>query len=337
MPYTTKLSGSLRLLAGLILLAGVIIAGYTGRSYWIILPFTLAYTVSFMIGRLPSWKAAVQTQGPSYILTAIAGTALTQLILVGLLYLIGFGLGALFSGHDGQRVFTPSDWIYAAVLGGIGAATGGVIAYLENRATANDILTATNANMAATRDQHGGFGAVLFGPSVTIDTFWRETSEKHMRPPLSDNDIAAIEARLGVALPETLKALFRLQGGGLVNRVLTVIDDTPPPYTIYNTLSPFSGYERVHDGLELETVATSFLSFADPHDAENYGHLFTGGTDKMVLLAQWYLESLFLDYNQAGEPRVGFADFDAPNWQDKTRWWDSFEAFFAELRHIKDA
>ena len=332
-PYHSR---SLRILTGLVLLIGVIIPGYLGYSPWIILTLTLAYTVSFVIGRIRRWRAAFGDKGAAGLIGPILSTALVQLILVSLLYVIGFGFGALFSGHEGLRAFEPGDWIYAAVLGGIGAAAGSVIAYLESRSSVNEILTSTNANMAAASDQHSTFGAVVFGPSVTVETFWRKTSEKHLRPPLSDNDIAAVETRLDVALPKTLKALFRLHGGGLVSHVLTVIDDASPPYTIYNTLSPFSGYERVHDGLELETVATSFLSFADPHDAENYGHLFTGGTDKMVLLAQWYLESLFLDYNQTGEPRVGFVDFDDLNWQDKIRWWDSFEAFFAELRHIKD-
>ena len=53
----------------------------------------------------------------------------------------------------------------------------------------------------------------------------------------------------------------------------------------------------------------------------------------MVVLAQWYRESLVLDYNQPGEPRVAFMDFDDEAWMEQAVWWQDFERFFALLRH----
>lgn len=332
----TKLSGGLRILTGLVLLAGVIGAGYLGRSAWIIVPFTAAYTVSFIIGRIARWQHAMKTKGAGlgYVITGLLSTALSQFILVGLLYLIGAGIGALFGGPDGSDVLERADWIWAGGLGAFGAVAGAIIALMERGGSVKPVEP---VGTAVTQERKlSGFKVQILDEAVTpANMFYQSERNQERSPKITEMDIAATESRLGVRLPETLRAMYKQQDGGNLNSICIPDADHEPIIALERMLNPFSGYNDLHACTKLNTVADSFLAFAGPDD-EDYGYLFTGGTDKMVLLAQWYLESLFLDYNIGGHPRVGFVDFDHENWAERIRWWPSFEAFVAELRFYED-
>lgn len=154
----------------------------------------------------------METQGARYLVTGVATTTLSQLILVSLLYLIGLGLGNLFGGHD-------------------------------VRAPLSEIVT------------------------------------------ISDDDISATETRLGMKLPEALRAIYRQQNGGYVRALCILPKDKAPPLGSEEIFQPFAGYDDLHAYTELKTLAKSFLDFADRDDTE-YAYLFKSGTDNMVLLAQ---------------------------------------------------
>lgn len=58
----------------------------------------------------------------------------------------------------------------------------------------------------------------------------------------------------------------------------------------------------------------------------------------MIVLAQWYRETLFLDYDQPGAPRAFYTDFDRYDVNGNRGaiiWWKDFETFFAALRHYE--
>lgn len=55
----------------------------------------------------------------------------------------------------------------------------------------------------------------------------------------------------------------------------------------------------------------------------------------MVILAQYYQFMLFLDYRDKNAVRCGLVDFDEDDWPNKIMSRDSFDAFFADLRHYK--
>lgn len=144
--------------------------------------------------------------------------------------------------------------------------------------------------------------------------------------------IAAAEARLGVALPEGLRALYRVQNGGESCNVAVPL--LPRPQRFEDILTPFGGYEDLHPTESLATAWDSFLAFATPQD-ESMAYLFRNGTDRMVVLSQWYRRTLFLDYSRPGPPSVGHVDFDDPAWAERITRWPDFEAFFAELRRFE--
>ena len=55
----------------------------------------------------------------------------------------------------------------------------------------------------------------------------------------------------------------------------------------------------------------------------------------MIILAQWYRHTLFLDYGAGDTPSVGFVDFDDTDWQAHCVRWPSFDDFYSLLRHYE--
>ena len=55
----------------------------------------------------------------------------------------------------------------------------------------------------------------------------------------------------------------------------------------------------------------------------------------MVVLTQYYRETLFLDYRVAGRVSVGFVDFDDKDWPERIITWESFDEFFDSLRRYE--
>lgn len=102
-------------------------------------------------------------------------------------------------------------------------------------------------------------------------------------------------------------------------------DDIITPFSGYSDLLPFESLRTLHD------LATDY---ADPDDPEQ-ADAFPQGGERMIALARWYRETLFLDYRDAPVPRVGFVDFDHEDWSSACRWWPDFESFFVALREFK--
>jgi hypothetical protein len=340
---TTPLSGTLRITAGLLLMAGAIAAGYLARSPWIILVLALAFTVSFVFGKWSAWTHAARGGSLGKAFLSLPVTALVQAILVGLLYLIGRGAGALFGPDRAVAALAEADWKAAGLLGLIGAVAGLIIARIESRpgpsaTPIQDNEPSTDLQLRILEDpvtptsflrglhySHGTYSDV-------DGTFNNIPTEKSAG---SDHKIREAEARLGVQLPESLKAIYRVQNGGSVANLCIPNPGVSGVCGYDDVIMPFSGYDDLNPTEALRTLYDSITDYADPDD-EDYADDFISGCENMILLAQWYRVSLFLDYNTGGSPRVGFVDFDSINWQENARWWDDFDAFFAALRHYDD-
>lgn len=319
MIQTTRLSGALRIITGITLVMAVIAAGYLGRSPWIILPLTLAFTLSFLTGRLILWLTAMREESTLMLVKAVIGTALIQLVVVAFFYLIGLGLGAFLGGYELRATLDRADWLWPFGLGVVASISGLVIGKLEAAQTFSVSPEPT-------------LPIKLLDLPVTPDTFFHPRTPDDEITQISEAGISAIEDSLGLALPDTLRQIYRKQDGGYLRRMCLVEDGAAPPQTIMDVFDPFGGSSTLDPCSSLEPLATSFSNIADPDNKDAHAHLFTDGTDKMALLAQWYMQSLFLDYNQPGPPRIGFVDFDDVNWASHVRYWADFDTFFSQLR-----
>jgi hypothetical protein len=328
----SKQSGALRIVTGLGLVAFAIAAGALQRSPWL-LPFLGAgFTSAYLFGQLRSWRRARNTGTLRRYWLQIPADFAVQLGLVSVLYLIGFGLGALVSGRVAIAPFAPGDVIWPLAIGVLGAIFGLMIDRMEGHPstlipawlnTGDDAAEAPRADFRMLPDP------------VTVDNFFAPPSgEAPDEPGCSEDDITRAEARLGRALPDLLIALYRLRNGGSVN-YLCIPKPGHEETTYYNhVFMPFSGYDELTPASRLRTVWESVTDYADPDNPDDADQ-FPPGAKAMVILAQWYRETLFLDYNQPGAPRVGFSDFDRFDTEgnrDPITWWKDFDTFFAALR-----
>lgn len=345
MPKTTLISGTLRMLAGLALVVAAIFAGYSARSPWIIPILGVAYTVSFVFGRWRRWQVAARSGMLAKAMAVVPLTLLIQCVLVGVLYLIGYGVGAML----GERVgFEPlalnTDVLWAACLGFGAGLAGLVIASIEQ-----PDLKKSRAPIPAVESAETDSGPeLIIDPTpVMIETFYKGVHYSHrthqkrgpdkIKPKafVTAQQIADKEAELGVAFPALLRALYLKQNGGYVGWLFVAAKPNPRP-----TFDDWRGAFSIDysDLLPLERVQTLWDSYAnfvdmnDPDEIEEYG--VPTNAKQIIVLSQRYMDCTVLDYSQPGPPRAGVVDYDSINEPDV--WFDTFEDLFAALRREQE-
>ncbi len=338
----SKLSAALRIALGisLVLFAGA--AGFLQRSPWI-LPFMgIGFTAAYLCGQLRLWRVARNSGTLRRYWLQLPADFAVQLVLVTVLYLIGFGLSALFSGGVSVAAFAPGDAIWPVAVGAVASILGFYIDRVEGHPSS---LFPAWMNSDPPGEEAAGDDLRLLPEPVTVDSFF---AHRDPVPPdadpqaastagLSDDDITRVEARLGRALPELLITLYKLQNGGSVAGLCIPLPGHEAPTRYGEVMMPFGGYNDLIRAETLRTVWDTVCDYADPNAPEEADQ-FPAGCKAQIVLAQWYRETLFLDYNQPGAPRVGFADFDRYDTEgnrDTVTWWKDFETFFAALRHYE--
>ncbi len=340
----------LRLLTGFSLLASVVSAGALARSPWIVLPLTLTFTVAYVLGRWPAWSAAVSAQRPMRLAGQLSITFAVQAVMVSVLYLIGRGGAAVF-GKTGTSAFSSWDVGYCVVVAVVGLSLGGIVAWRERSKpfSALSVLADITGDDAKTPAWSPADEIRLLAEPVTLQSFFSGIHYSHARydgpensyngtpnadSAGSDEKIAAAEARLGITMPDGLRAVYRTQNGGSINHLCVPKPGIETYRMFEDIVTPFSGYDDLLPCERLRTLFESTTDFADPDDAEQAA-MFPAGCKRFVVLAQWYRHTLFLDYSASDTPSVGFVDFDHVDWQTHCVRWRDFDAFFAALRHYE--
>lgn len=152
-----------------------------------------------------------------------------------------------------------------------------------------------------------------------------------------------VEKSLNIQFPEKLTQLYLKQNGGPVGGLMIPKIENPSLQE-EDWITPFSGYDDLYT---LESVRTVFDSVGDyAYYPENI-EMYPKNSERLIILAQWYRHTLFLDYREVGhikadtqtssQPRVGFVDFDCyddlqkDTWESEAFWWDNFDHFFSLL------
>ena len=346
----SKLSAALRITLGVSLVVFVLAMGFVQRSPWI-LPFLgIGFTAAYLFGQMRTWRHARNTKGLRLYWLQLPADFGVQLLLVSVFYLIGFGFSALVRGAVDVAPFAPGDAIWPLAIGAVGSILGLYIDRLEGYPSSYIPDWAKDIGVS---DETLGDDLRLLAEPVTLQSFFSAPADtvsatEHeaaawadaysaLTEGLSEDDITRAEARLGRALPDLLIALYRHQNGGSVAGLCIPLPDHPEPTRYNHVIMPFGGYNDLVPAESLRTVWDTVTDYADP-DAPDDASQFPPGAKGMIVLAQWYRETLFLDYNQPGAPRVGYTDFDrfnADGSRDKIVWWKDFETFFAALRHYE--
>ncbi len=340
-----KLNTIVRIAAGAFLVAAALGAGLLARSPWIIVPLGLVFTVAMILGRSAGWARALKTRSTARIAAEALASFTVQLALVSMFYLMGRGVAALF-GREGAS-FESWDWMYVAVVAAVGIGLGAVAVRRENGADHYPTFAENDATTTESENNTVRAEIRILPDRVTHQTLFAGIHYTHGRTEAgvydgtpneksagSDEKIAAAEARLGVTLPEGLRALYRVQNGGAVKDICAPKPGIAEPRLYDHIIHPFAGYEDLYPLEMLRTVFDSTTDFADPDDPDQADR-FPEGCKQLVILAQWYRVTLFLDYTEGNPPTVGFVDFDIDDWRGAVVRWDDFDAFVASLRRYK--
>jgi hypothetical protein len=330
----------LRIGLGIGLVAVVLAAGLLGRSGWWIVACAPCFTISFLIGRWRTWRSDFSA---SKIFHAALIAALTQLVLIGMLYLLARGAASLLY----TQVPVPWQWADAFAVIGISLLSifgASVIYKLEQAFSAPNYAPAKPNEAASIAPLQRP--ELTLGSKITPDTFFQATHYSHstggentdgenVAAVGSEDKITIAEQRLGLSLPAALRALYLRQNGGSVGALCIVNPGIAAVQSFDDVVTPFGGYEDLLPTEMLETLFTRICNFADP-DSPEYADQFPDGCRHMLVLAQWYQSTLFLDFNTPGEPKAGYVDFQhVEQWPAHVIWWPSFADFFAQLRRYE--
>jgi hypothetical protein len=335
---TDQRAGSLRIITALAIVAAMIAAGWLHRSPWTVFLATPTFTALYALGKWNVWTAAWRAGGFRQVALALLVTLPIQAIVAGICYLIGLGLGTLFAGDTAIAALSSADVVWMGVLLAVGTTAGAAIIRIEGAPTQSPSATVETAPAVAETPE------LFIDPApLTLDTFFkgpgywwdnaaRQALESRGTPvvkkPLVANDdmIAATEERLGVRLPETLRALYRIMDGGYVGWLYVPLKADPKPvyddwrgaFSIdYSSLAPLEG---------LRTVAEHYADFTDDPDE------IPADADHRVVLQARYGDMTLLDYSPGHQPRVLIVDYDRSDEDPVDIAFEDFDAFFTALR-----
>ncbi len=325
-----SLSKILRLGCAMLLLGYAVATGFSRRSLLCIFLLAVVFSVGYIAGKWHAWRTwRLQTMGT--LIAQFLTVYLIQAALVLVLYLLGAGLTGVMGRNNFSELAMADFWL-ALMMMILTICSCAVFTRLENR---NAELP---ADMAEVRLNPKPEIELLDAP-ITPKNFFRAKHYSHVGGDQSlgsDDKIALAEHKLKHDLPNSLRALYRIQNGGSLPILVIYKAGRPMTGNSEDVIFPFGGY---NDLLPLESLLTLhdlFSEFADPiEEAER----FPEGCAQQIVLAAWYRHILLLDYNvldSFGEPGVMFTDFDDDNWRETAQRWPSFASFFAQLREMKD-
>lgn len=337
--------GIARITLGLTLLAGVFWFGWAGTSPTWILALAAVFTINFGLGRWRAWTQAYKDKAIHKALVAQLGTCAIQSILVSLFFFAGSGVGAIWSPAQLPTETSTFFIIFSFFTISLGLA----IALGEHFGPGDPIQVAQRNIDEMTKTiytpQTNSSPPLRTAPDVTwnpvkIDkTFFQAAhySQGDNASMATDEDISAVEGKLGVKLPPTLKQLYKIQSGGS-SMDLWVPCQRDHFQAELGHINVFPGYD---DMLPLDHIHTLKDNFENWANFETEPEEFPVDSHKIIVLAQYYRHTLFLDARGPGAPKVGFTDFDntpdhtsSGGWEthDETFWWNSFDDFVADLR-----
>lgn len=159
---TTALSGSLRILTGIAVVTTMGYAGFLHRSPWIILLFGVVFTVLYVQGKLPQWSLLLRTKGFAAVALSLCVTYPIQLVLAGVFFLVGYGLGAIVGDRPMATALEPFDYYLAAALL-VPAFLIGLIIHALERSGKNEAAAAGSEALSADILSILGDAAILGG------------------------------------------------------------------------------------------------------------------------------------------------------------------------------
>lgn len=340
---------SLRLIIALFIVAVPAVFGWYSRSPLIVPLLGAVYVPLYFLGKAGAWQALGGGASRTALLRAVPLTFVVQCCLVGVFYLLGLGLGALMSEPASPAMLTARDLYWIIGFAALFVPLAGVIAHQERATVAppsmpsegegaceDEFATVARRVTAATFYRGWHFSRPNYTRTALVNVLDHK-GDKPQRAPkrASAAMIAQAEARLGVALPPSLRDIYSLQdGGGLPIYYVPKFAAAPKVYSHwvtafaddYNDLKPLAQLSTLHD----HYMEYFDPEYSDPAEKETW----LRGADKLVVLTARTGYGTALDYRKGETPGVLLFDNNADS--PELMHFDSFDAFMAALHEVTD-
>jgi hypothetical protein len=314
----------LRAVAGFSLIVMTIGFGIAGSHMTIVANLGLVFSLTYIFDKWTLWKLAFKTETTIQLFKRLLTTALVQIVVCALFYLIGRGIGHILKIEIHQNQEAQENYILMGVL-----LLNLILSYLIKKHEFKTTLPQTTSTSLSSKPRTWH---MIFNPEpISIENFYTDFYHRQpdeLRYPSAEK-IQEFERKLNLEFPPLLKSLYLKQNGGYCSD-LWVPAKSEPTDLLDDWRAVFS-----HDYcylLPLEKLGTVYDSYRDFLTEAQIAEdpQIPKNAKKYLILCQRYLDTTFLDYSQPGEPRVGVVDFDGIDKKDV--WFENFEEFFKYLR-----
>jgi hypothetical protein len=171
------MSGVLRIITAIVVVATAVLAGYLHRAPWIIVLLTLSFSTLYIAGKLPQWRLLARSEGAPGIVKAMALTLPVQAILAGVFYLVGVGVGAIVGGRELAARLESFDLALAGGLLAFGLVSSSIIYVAEAQAAAPDPQRDLSPEIRAVMDEAFELGQQSVAMPVQIFSLARRLAD----------------------------------------------------------------------------------------------------------------------------------------------------------------
>ncbi len=341
----------LRLFIGMVIVLFPVLMGWFFRSPIIILILGVIYTPLYVLGKAGAWETLKRPSSLAEVLKASPVIFVIQSLLVSIFYLVGAGLGAIFTD---RAVIWSVESYDLAWIGGVFTVLLPIIILIAYKERFSPEKSEEDFQLFSEEQEDADFKVLT--RDITPETFYRSwhfsrkdytgialitlvghDGNKPVRAPkqASETMIAQAEARLGVRFPETLRALYKLQDGGdLPSYYVPKHMNAKPVYDEWITAFACD-YDDLRPLSQLETLYDLYMEDFDPEsDPPEEKKNWLPRCEKLVILTIRTGYGTALDYREGLQPGVLLFDLSAV--EPELKHFESFDAFLKACREIDE-
>lgn len=344
---------AIRLAIGVLIILFPVLLGWYHRTPALIPLIGLIYVPLYFLGKAGSWALFEYTPSKGQLLKAVPSTFIVQSCLVGVFYLIGVGLAAIFTDRNIEWALTQIDLIWLVAFLFIALPLTALVPFLENpKRKSSNTLNHTAAGLNSSSEDEDFYPiprkitpeTFYYGQhysrrnytSVALTDIVDHKGDKPIRAPkrASEAMIAAVEKSLGVRFPDTLRTLYKIQDGGSLPTYY-VPKHAQARNTYEDWITAFaSDYDDLKPLESLETLHTLYMYNYDPeYDDPEIKEDWIPGSEKLIILTIRTGYGTALDYRESDMP--GVLLFDMNEEEPELKRFESFDSFLNACREIE--
>ncbi|NSX56738.1 SMI1/KNR4 family protein [Parasulfitobacter algicola] len=286
--------------------------GFMGRSTWVIVPLSLAFVFSMYFGSdLKRDKGFKDTLDLVLDVIVMAGLSFFG---IAAFFFVGFGISAAFYPDYDYIPALQRDLIVAAIVGGFsGLLTLADHAHARRKTQQTSDIENQNAFQ-------------LSDLRMTAETIFEQRyNDPNWTLQVAEAQIQKKEKELGLTLPDGLRALYHLQDGGPVRKVVVPAVRNPRPDNQQDWVNPFPSCREIFDVDSIETLSET-AEYADLPNS-----VFQGA-EHLIVISEFYGETMLVDCRPDAHNQIVFAQFYSGNWRRDAITFRDFKALWDTLR-----